>query len=149
VVIRFRRMFGLFAFFYVVLHFLTYIWLDKVFDLPEMLADVAKRRFITAGFAGFMLLIPLAITSTSGWIRRLGGRQWSLLHRLIYVSAIAGVIHYWWLVKADIRKPLEYAFVLGLLLSYRAVVWVLPKIQSKKARFFRTGRSDVSVKAKA
>jgi len=81
--IRFRRMFGLFAFFYVVLHFLTYIWLDKFFDLPERLAAVAKRRFITAGFARFMLLIPPAITSTSGWIRRLGGRQWSLLHRLI------------------------------------------------------------------
>ena len=90
--IRFRRMFGLFAFFYVVLHFLTYIWLDKFFDLPEMLADVAKRRFITAGFDRFILLIPPAITSTSGWIRRLGGRQWSLLHRLIYVGAIAGVI---------------------------------------------------------
>jgi methionine sulfoxide reductase heme-binding subunit len=147
--IRFRRMFGLFAFFYVVLHFLTYIWLDKVFDVHEVLTDVTKRRFITVGFFGFVLLIPLANTSTSGWIRRLGGRQWALLHRLIYVSALAGVIHYWWLVKADIRKPLEYAFVLGLLLSYRVVVWVFPEIQPGRGRVLGPGRADVSVKAKA
>jgi sulfoxide reductase heme-binding subunit YedZ len=147
--IRFRRMFGLFAFFYVVLHFLTYIWLDKFFDVHEVLTDVTKRRFITVGFFGFVLLIPLAITSTSGWIRRLGGRQWALLHRLIYVSALAGVIHYWWLVKADIRKPLEYAFVLGLLLSYRVVVWVFPEILLGKGRVLGPGRAEVSVKAKA
>src|SRR5437762_2967984 len=131
--IRYRRMFGLFAFFYGVLHFLTYIWLDKFFDLHEMLADVAKRRFITVGFTGFVLLIPLAITSTKGWIRRLGGRRWQALHRLIYFSAIAGVIHYLWLVKADKRKPLQYAFVLGILLAYRVVVWTIPKIRAKKA----------------
>jgi methionine sulfoxide reductase heme-binding subunit len=89
--IRYRRMFGLFAFFYAVLHFLTYIWLDKFFDLHEMWADVLKRRFITVGFTGFVLLIPLALTSTQGWIRRLGGRRWQALHRLIYLSAIAGV----------------------------------------------------------
>lgn len=130
--IRFRRMFGLFAFFYVVLHFLTYIWLDKFFDLHEMLADVAKRRFITVGFTGFVLLVPLAITSTSGWIRRMGGRRWNLLHRLIYVSAIAGVIHYLWLVKADISKPLEYGFILSILLGYRLVVWVLPKLSGER-----------------
>jgi len=131
--IRYRRMFGLFAFFYGTLHFLTYIWLDKFFNLHEMLADVAKRRFITVGFTGFVLLIPLAITSTTGWIRRLGGRRWNLLHRLIYVSAIAGVIHYLWLVKADIRKPLQYAAVLSLLLGYRLVVWALPRLNSRKA----------------
>ena len=125
--IRFRRMFGLFAFFYVVLHFLTYIWLDKFFDLHEMLADVAKRKFITVGFTGFVLLIPLAVTSTTGWIRRLGGKRWQVLHRLIYLSATAGVIHYWWLVKADIHKPLEYAGVLSLLLGYRIIVWLTPK----------------------
>jgi len=122
--IRFRRMFGLFTFFYVVLHFLTYIWLDKFFDLHEMLTDVGKRRFITVGFAGFLMLIPLAVTSTTGWIRRLGGRRWNLLHRLIYFSAIAGVIHYWWLVKADVSKPFEYAVVLVALLGYRVVAWV-------------------------
>src|SRR5437899_4518457 len=130
--IRYRRMFGLFAFFYGVLHFLTYIWLDKFFDLHEMLADVAKRRFITVGFTGFVLLIPLAITSTAGWIRRLGGRRWNLLHRLIYVSALAGVIHYLWLVKADIRKPLQYAAILALLLGYRIFVWLQSRFKAKK-----------------
>lgn len=131
--IRYRRMFGLFAFFYGTLHFLTYIWLDKFFDLHEMLADVAKRRFITVGFAGFGLLIPLAITSTKGWIRRLSGKRWQALHRLIYVSAIAGVIHYLWLVKADIRKPLQYGFLLTLLLGYRIFVWALPRVTAKQA----------------
>jgi sulfoxide reductase heme-binding subunit YedZ len=118
---RYRRMFGLFAFFYACLHFTTYIWLDKFFDLHEMWADIAKRKFITVGFTAFVLLIPLAITSTSGWIRRLGGKRWQALHRLIYVSGILGVIHYLWLVKADIRKPAEYGTVLGFLLAYRVV----------------------------
>ncbi|MBZ5598538.1 MAG: sulfoxide reductase heme-binding subunit YedZ [Acidobacteriia bacterium] len=131
--IRFRRMLGLFAFFYGLLHFLTYIWLDKFFDLREMLADVGKRRFIAAGFTAFVLLIPLAITSTSGWIRRLGGRRWRLLHRLIYISAIAGVIHYVWLVKADLRKPLQYAFVLLILLGCRLAVWLVPKVRQAAA----------------
>jgi sulfoxide reductase heme-binding subunit YedZ len=126
--IKFRRMLGLFAFFYASLHFITYIWLDKFFNLHEMLADIAKRKFITVGFAAFLLLIPLAVTSTSGWIRRLGGKRWQALHRLIYFSAICGVIHYLWLVKADIRKPLEYGAVLGVLLGYRVVVWISPAI---------------------
>jgi len=123
--IRFRRMFGLFAFFYGTLHFLTYIWLDKFFDLHEMLHDVAKRRFITVGFTGFVLLIPLAITSTAGWIRRLGGKRWQMLHRLIYVTAVLGVIHYYWLVKSDVRKPLVYAFLVGMLLAWRLGVWLI------------------------
>src|SRR5262249_34824272 len=114
--ISYRRMFGLFAFFYVVLHFLTYIWLDKFFDWHEMLADIGKRRFITVGFTGFVLLIPLALTSSAASIRWLGGKRWQNLHRLIYFSALAGVIHYWWLVKADVHKPLEYAAILGILL---------------------------------
>jgi sulfoxide reductase heme-binding subunit YedZ len=122
-----RRMIGLFAFFYGVLHFLTYIWLDKFFDWHEMLKDIAKRPFITVGFSAFVLLIPLAITSTKGWIRRLGGKNWQLLHRLIYLTGILAVVHYWWLVKADIRKPERYAFVLGILLSYRIVVWALDR----------------------
>lgn len=126
-----RRMIGLFAFFYGCLHFTTYIWLDKFFDVHAMLADVAKRRFITVGFLGFVLLIPLALTSTSGWIRRLGGRRWQMLHRLIYVTAIAGVIHYIWLVKADLRKPLQYAMVLGVLLAYRVAVWVKEGVERK------------------
>jgi sulfoxide reductase heme-binding subunit YedZ len=116
-----RRMFGLFAFFYGCLHLTTYVWLDKFFDVHEMLADIAKRRFITAGLAGFVLMIPLALTSTKGWIRRLGGKRWQALHRLIYLSAAAGVIHYIWLVKADLRSPLRYAFVLLVLLTYRIV----------------------------
>ncbi len=122
--IRFRRMSGLFAFFYGCLHFSTYFWLDKFFNFRAILKDVGKRPFITIGFAAFVLMIPLAITSTKGWIRRLGGRNWNLLHRLIYFSAIAGVIHYYWLVKADTTKPREYAIVLGVLLAYRAFKWI-------------------------
>jgi methionine sulfoxide reductase heme-binding subunit len=141
--IRYRRMFGLFAFFYGTLHFLTYIWLDKFFDLHEMLADVAKRRFITVGFTGFVLLIPLALTSTRGWIRRLGGKRWQGLHRLIYASAIAGVIHYYWLVKADVRKPLEYGSVLVLLLGYRVWVWGWPKLKTRKAATFAARGTEV------
>src|SRR5438045_2306916 len=129
--IKFRRMFGLYAFFYGSLHFLTYIWLDKFFNVHEMLVDVAKRKFITVGFTAFVLLIPLAVTSTAGWIRRLGGKRWQTLHRLVYVSAICGVIHYLWLVKADIRKPLEYGAILVVLLSYRAVLRMLPKMQTR------------------
>src|SRR6202162_831274 len=131
--IRYRRMFGLFAFFYGTLHFLTYIWLDKFFNLHEMLHDVAKRKFITVGFTAFVLLIPLALTSTKGWIQRLGGKRWQALHRLIYFSAIAGVVDCWWLVKADISKPEQYAFVLTLLLGYRVVVWGLRKNAERKA----------------
>jgi sulfoxide reductase heme-binding subunit YedZ len=119
--INLRRMFGLFSFFYGCLHLTTYVWLDKFFDVHEMLADIAKRRFITAGLAGFVLMIPLAVTSTKGWIRRLGGKRWQALHRLIYLSAAAGVVHYIWLVKADLRSPLRYAFVLLVLLTYRIV----------------------------
>jgi methionine sulfoxide reductase heme-binding subunit len=130
--IRYRRMFGLFAFFYVSLHFVTYIWLDKSFDVHEMLADIAKRKFITVGFTGFVLLIPLALTSTKKSIRRLGGKRWLLLHRLIYVSAVCGVIHYLWLVKADIREPLRYGLVLTVLLGYRLVNWALPRLTTQK-----------------
>jgi sulfoxide reductase heme-binding subunit YedZ len=121
--IRFRRMLGLFAFFYGCLHLTTYLWLDKFFDLADIWKDVYKRPFITVGFLAFVLLIPLAITSTAGWIRRLGGKRWQLLHRLIYVSATAGVVHYYWLVKSDVRLPLLYASLVGILLLYRVVVW--------------------------
>jgi methionine sulfoxide reductase heme-binding subunit len=128
--INLRRMFGLFAFFYGCLHLTTYVWLDKFFDVHEMLADIAKRRFITAGLAGFVLMIPLALTSTKGWIRRLGGKRWQALHRLIYLSAAAGVIHYIWLVKADLRSPLRYAFVLLVLLGYRLVASIASKTKA-------------------
>jgi len=130
--IRLRRMIGLLAFFYACLHFTTYIWLDKFFDWHAMLADIGKRRFITVGFLGFVLLIPLAVTSTAGWIRRLGGSRWQRLHQLIYVTALAGVIHYIWLVKADLRKPLQYAAVLAVLLGYRLVVWAQARISASK-----------------
>ena len=119
--IRYRRMFGLFAFFYGTLHFLTYIWLDQFFDLDSVVKDIAKRPFITVGFTAFTLMVPLALTSTAGWIRRLGGRRWNLLHRLIYVSATLGVVHYLWLVKADISRPVRYGVVVATLLAAR--VW--------------------------
>ncbi len=128
--IGFRRMFGLFAFFYGFLHLMTYVWLDKFFDVHEMLHDIAKRRFITAGMTAFALMIPLALTSTKWAIRKLGGRRWQNLHRLIYASAAAGVIHYIWLVKADLRKPLEYGAVLAALLVYRFVDWSVSKAKS-------------------
>ena len=123
-----RRMIGLFAFFYGTLHFLTYIWLDKFFDVHEMLKDIAKRPFITVGFSAFVLMIPLALTSTAWSIRRLGGKNWQRLHRLIYLTAILGVVHYLWLVKADRSKPLEYGLVLSLLFAYRVGVWVAGKL---------------------
>jgi methionine sulfoxide reductase heme-binding subunit len=129
--INLRRMFGLFAFFYGCLHLTTYVWLDKFFDVHQMLADIAKRRFITAGLAGFVLMIPLALTSTKGWIRRLGGKRWQALHRLIYLSAAAGVIHYIWLVKADLQSPLRYAFVLLVLLGYRIVASIVSRTRAE------------------
>jgi sulfoxide reductase heme-binding subunit YedZ len=137
-VIRFRRMTGLFAFFYGTLHFLTYVIADRFagLDFPDgMLAwstarnlvasvvdDIYKRPFITVGFSAWMTMLPLAVTSTAGMIRRLGGRRWNLLHRLIYLTATLGVLHYWWLVKADIRRPLTYGAVVGVLLGAR-ILW--------------------------
>ncbi len=125
--IRFRRMFGLFAFFYAFLHFSTWIGLDQTFNLTGMWQDVMKRPFITVGFTGFVLLIPLAITSTAGWIRRLGGKRWQMLHRLIYATAVLGVIHFYWSVKSDVRKPLEYAFLVGILLAWRIGSWFMAR----------------------
>jgi sulfoxide reductase heme-binding subunit YedZ len=137
--VRFRRMSGLFAFFYASLHFLIYSIADRLLsliDFPQGVVsidtarrlaaavgeDIAKRPYITVGFTAFVLLIPLAATSTAGMIRRLGGKRWQALHRLVYVSAIGGVVHYWWLVKADVSRPRNYAVVVGLLLLFR-VVW--------------------------
>jgi methionine sulfoxide reductase heme-binding subunit len=117
--IRFRRMLGLFAFFYGCCHFAIYLTFDQIFDLHGIWADVLKRRYITVGFTGFVLMIPLALTSTAGWIRRMGGRRWAILHRAIYLTAIAGVIHYYWLVKSDVHLPLEYAAVMAVLLGWR------------------------------
>ena len=116
--IRFRRMVGLFAFFYAVLHFSTYLVFDHFFDLLLIIDDVAERKYVTAGFVGFVLMIPLAVTSTQGWIRRLG-KRWTTLHRLVYASAVAGVVHFLWLVKIDIGEPLIYAVILAILFGLR------------------------------
>jgi sulfoxide reductase heme-binding subunit YedZ len=128
--IQYRRMLGLFAFFYGCLHFTTYIWLDQFFDLRSIAKDVVKRPFITVGFTAFVLMIPLALTSTQASIRRLG-KRWQMLHRLIYVTAIAGVIHYIWLVKKDLRKPLIYAAILSILLLYRVVVRIMERLSRR------------------
>jgi sulfoxide reductase heme-binding subunit YedZ len=125
-----RRMFGLYAFFYGSLHFFTYIYLDQFFDLREIVADIAKRPFISVGFAGFVLMVPLAVTSNDRLTRWMGGKRWKQLHRLIYVTAIAGVVHYLWLVKADTQRPLTYGVIVGVLLGYRVWVALSPKLSS-------------------
>ena len=117
--LRLRRMLGLYAFFYAVLHFFTYIWLDQFFDFAAIVKDVIKRPFITAGFSSFLLLLPLAATSTAAMVKRLGAKNWLALHRLVYAVAVGGVIHYWWLVKKDITQPAIYAAVLVVLLGLR------------------------------
>lgn len=140
-VIRHRRMLGLFAFFYGFLHFLTYAWLDQFFSIPDIVQDIYKRPFITAGVSAFVVMIPLAITSTKKWIARLGGRRWQLLHRLTYVGAIAGVAHYLWLVKADTQRPLIYGFLLTILLGFR----VLQSLRSGRVHPIRSA-STMSVR---
>jgi len=119
-VIRYRRMLGLFTFWYASLHFSTYIVFDHFFDIRSIADDVIERKYVTAGFLGFVLMLPLAVTSTQGWIRRLG-KRWSVLHRLIYVAAVAGVVHFLWLVKLETSEPLVYAAVLSGLFLVRVV----------------------------
>jgi sulfoxide reductase heme-binding subunit YedZ len=123
-IIQWRRLLGLFAFFYVCLHLTTYVVLDQFFDPTAIAADIAKRRYITVGVAGFLLLLPLAITSTTGWIRRLG-RRWAHLHRVVYVAAACGVVHLLWIVKGDdLREPAAYGAVLAVLMAIRLYLWV-------------------------
>jgi sulfoxide reductase heme-binding subunit YedZ len=122
--IRFRRMLGLFAFFYASLHLVTFVAVDHFFNFQAILADVAKRRFITAGSVGYLALAALAVTSTAGWIRRLGGRRWQRLHRLIYLAVVAAVVHYYWLVKSDVRLPLLYGALAAVLLGFRVFAWI-------------------------
>lgn len=117
--LRYRRMLGLFAFFYACLHFLSYAWLDQYFVLADIIKDVAKRPYITVGFACFLMLIPLAATSTNAMIRRLGARRWQALHRLVYLVGVGGIVHFLWLVKSDLREPLIYGAILALLLGFR------------------------------
>lgn len=136
--LRFRRMLGLYAFFYVLLHFTTYIWLDRFFVFDEIGKDIAKRPYITVGFICFLLLIPLAVTSTNAMVRRLGAKRWQRLHKMIYAIAIGGVLHYLWLVKSDIILPLTYGLVLVLLLVLR-----VPAV-SKKLSMIRFGASTLS-----
>jgi methionine sulfoxide reductase heme-binding subunit len=130
--IKFRRMLGLFAFFYAALHFATYMVLDLYFDFAAILKDVLKRPYITVGFTAFVLMIPLAATSTAGMIRRLG-KRWQQLHYLVYVSAILGVVHFLWLVKADISRPVRYGAVLAVLLGYRLFTKWRPLIATKSS----------------
>ncbi len=138
--IKLRRMLGLFAFFYAALHFVTYIWLDQFFDLGDIVKDVIKRPFITVGFLAFVALIPLAVTSTNAMVRRLGGKRWQTLHKLAYAIAILGVVHYWWLVKRDIREPLLYAAILTALLGIR-VYWNQQKRRNTNAQVTTATRS--------
>ena len=121
-IIQYRRMFGLFAFFYVCVHLTSYVVLDQYFDLNAIIDDVFKRPFITAGFSSFILLIPLAITSTNKMVERLQYR-WIQLHRLVYVIAILAVLHFWWMVKVDTREPMIYAIILAILLGFRLVFY--------------------------
>ncbi|HUQ32364.1 MAG TPA: protein-methionine-sulfoxide reductase heme-binding subunit MsrQ [Pyrinomonadaceae bacterium] len=121
-IIQLRRMLGLYAFFYGFLHLLTYVWFDRTFNFKSTAQDIYARPFIAVGMLSFFLMIPLAITSTKGWIKRLGGKRWARLHKLVYVSAIGGVIHFWMLVKSDTRLPIRFAFVLALLLVSRIVI---------------------------
>lgn len=124
--LRLRRMLGLFAFFYACLHLISYVWLDQQFRLDPIIEDVLDRPYITMGVLGFVLLIPLAATSTRSMVRRLGALRWQRLHKLIYVAAAAGVMHFWWLVKSDVSEPLVYTGLLVLLLGVR-IFWALQK----------------------
>jgi len=121
-IVKFRRMLGLYAFFYGTLHLITYVWFDRYFNLRSVVSDVVQRPFIAIGMTAFFLMAPLALTSTNQMIKRLGGKRWAKLHRLVYLAGIAGVVHFWMLVKSDIRLPLTFAFILFLLLGYRVLV---------------------------
>ena len=131
--VRLRRMVGLFAFFYAVLHFMTYLWLDQEFDVTGMLYDIAKRPFILVGFTAFVLLIPLAITSTNGMVKRLGAKNWQWLHRLIYVIAPLGILHFWWMKagKHNFQQPIIFGTIVAILLLLRAV-WTVQKRAKEK-----------------
>lgn len=146
--IKFRRMIGLFAFSYALLHFSTYVVADHFFDFHAIGKDIIKRPYVTAGFTAFVVMIPLAVTSTAAMIRRLG-KRWQQLHRLVYIAALAGVIHFYWLVKADIRRPLQYGAVLAVLLGFRLLAkWspiILERLSSKRAAVVRApAKIDVS-----
>ena len=127
--VKVRRMLGLFAFFYGALHLLTYVWFDRLFNLASVGQDIVRRPFILVGMTAFILMVPLAITSTNKMVKRLGGKRWAKLHRLVYLAAIAGVVHFWMLVKSDIRLPLTFAFILLFLLGFRLFAKYAPAPQ--------------------
>jgi sulfoxide reductase heme-binding subunit YedZ len=131
--IKFRKMLGLYAFFYGALHLLTYVWFDKFFSVSEIVKDTWQRRFILVGMASFLLMLPLAATSTNAAVKRLGGKRWARLHRLVYATAIGGVIHYWMIVKAITSTQIAFAAVLAILLGAR-VVFYLTRPQAKAQR---------------
>ncbi len=131
---QFRRMFGVYAFFYGCLHFFTYLYFDKLFEWNEILADIPKRPFITVGFTSLFLMLPLALTSTDRITKGMGGKRWTALHRLIYFTAIGAVIHYLWLVKADKSRPLTYGAIVAVLLGYRLWVYLAPRVTSYLAK---------------
>ena len=133
-IINFRRMVGLFAFFYGTIHFMIYFVLDRSLMFDGLWEDIVKRPYITVGFTGFVLMIPLALTSTKGWIRRLGGRRWNLLHKLIYATGVLGVIHYLWKVKLDVTNPLFYLAIVAGLLLVRVFRWINKRQASATAR---------------
>jgi len=138
-----RRMLGLFAFFYVALHFAWYLLVDQAFDWEQLLADVAKRPYVTAGFTAFLLLVPLAATSTRAAMRRLG-RRWLRLHRLVYPAALLGCLHFWWQVKADVREPLVYATVAAVLLGWRAARAIAARTRTPPAAVRASSASPIS-----
>ena len=131
--IRYRRMLGLFAFFYTCVHLALYLTFDLSFQFRDLLADVLKRPYITFGMAGFLMMAPLAITSTAAMVRRMGPKRWQLLHRLVYFSTLAGVIHYYWLVKSNVREPLMYAGIFALLMLYRVMLWTTKGAKPQKS----------------
>ena len=131
--VKFRRMLGLFAFFYVCVHLVMYSIFDKSLNVPAIIGDVAQRPFIAIGMGAFLMLIPLAITSTNAMIKRLGGKRWARLHRLTYVAAVLGVVHFWMIVKSDVFYPALFGMALGLLLVYRLYVNIRPKLRTVAA----------------
>jgi len=135
-VVKFRRMIGLFAFFYAFLHLTTYIWFDRFFNLRSTVEDIGRRPFILIGMSAFILLVPLAITSTNEMVKRLGGKAWSRLHRLVYVAGALGVLHFWMLVKSDTRLPLTFAFVVAVLLAHRLLIKYAPASTATSTSLF-------------
>lgn len=135
--VKFRRMLGLLAFFYGSLHLLTYVWFDRQFRLLSTIDDIGRRPFILAGMTAFVLMLPLAITSTNRMVKRLGGKRWAMLHRLVYVAAIAGVVHFWMLVKSDTSLPLTFAFIVLFLLGYRVLLKYAPPTPPNTSLFPR------------